>query len=232
MNIRYLILCAVILSGVLAYLVIVPSCDFDNVGKRKYSVREDWYSDTLSPAALSATAYNVDRKATRAASSPTPTRHPDTITATAEVWATKAANSRNYTATRRAELKDSGYFLNATSTAVASRKYIRPATPTPNSVRVVKPTRVPVQHLERCRFLVDEVIKIRLKDPGSMKENIHTSTPSGWGLEPNAGGFYRWRKSFTATNAFGARVAHTAHGTLNPGTDPPNTCDVRFGYIN
>ena len=102
MNIRYLILCAVILSGVLAYLVIVPSCDFDNVGKRKYSVREDWHSGTTTPRELSATAYTEDKRATRAASSPTPTRHPDTITATAEVWATKAANSRNYSATRQA----------------------------------------------------------------------------------------------------------------------------------
>ena len=141
MNLRYLILCAVILSGILAYLMIVPSCDFDGNGKRKYSVREDWHSDTLSPAALSATAYNVDRKATRAASSPTPTRHPDTITATAEVWATKAANSRNYSATRQAvrATEVAGINPNFLTSTVVARKSERYPTATPAPAGIVEP---------------------------------------------------------------------------------------------
>ena len=244
MNLRYLILCAVILSGILAYLMIVPSCDSDDIGKRKDNVRERWHSETLSPAALSATAYNVDRKATRAASSPTPTRHPDTITATAEVLATQAANSRNYVATKQARLG-----LDATATVVektAIAEYTPTPTPTvtptptptplplpfkptptpvPPPFKIQKPTPVPISPAFRC--WTDILPEVSLKMDEVRFYNVSNFVYGMYGAFDRDGN-YGWRVDFVASHwETGERWLHRVQGwTSVIPTLPSQKCEV------
>ena len=138
------------------------------------------------------------------------------ITATAEVKATRLARDASIAADRAAVLGASW-----TATAESSWQHAQ------RRATVEAHGATDVRTLKDCVADMESVVKPSLVAPRSMK--VHDVV---YFSEPNAGGYYRWRMEFSAVSVFGARFDHTAYGTVNPGADPPSTCDARFGYID